>query len=446
MGGYYDIKIIEINRAEASVKMRIRMFNYDAGKIYDSVGFGLQLLENGKWKGSLIGEEISFEDLLDPEWCQKYANGFVKSVEKVEQSSDPPIAILTIYCTDSAWTSHLLVGEEWESYAYEVAQKYDACEPILYQKVEGSNADSDESIGWMPVPSFLYAQGTHRLPNVVLIPKFTESSYYIKDTLRFTQENQHELLKLHGKYIKDLKTKHAGIFTWNDSAERYEIQFIGRGTRNGDYYGKYGSFEFPEEVGLFALKPNFKRHHPFLTYFELFKMTNPVIKSAQRTRNSVALEVTGIYDIDKLELNKAKILKLLNSNFIDTYGYVGETDSEFPLSRLLKYFAQKDSQNDLDIVLPKVANGIILDYSYEYPSKLLEDYDSMDFKSLVAYFEKEQWPCFKFNIELSDEVFGVQLEKAIQTVRPIVLNFVSSDIEHWEQPILWKDYQHLVDQ
>ena len=68
----------------------------------------------------------------------------------------------------------------------------------------------------------------------------------------------------------------------------------------------------------------------------------------------------------------------------------------------------------------------------------------MDTDSLVVYFENEQWPNFKFHIELSDEVFGAQLEKVTQTVRPIVLTYVSDDIENREQAILWKDYQYLV--
>ncbi|GEM_PF-3894064 len=60
MAGYYIVKIIKINRAEASVKMHVRMFNPDGWKIHDSVGFGLQLLNNGKWKGALINKEISY--------------------------------------------------------------------------------------------------------------------------------------------------------------------------------------------------------------------------------------------------------------------------------------------------------------------------------------------------------------------------------------------------
>jgi len=174
MAGYYDVKILEINQAEASVKMHIKMFNPDGSRIYESVGFGLHLLNNGKWKNSLIGQEISFEDLLDVDWCQKYANGFVKSVEKVDQSSDPPVAIVTIYCTDAAWLSHLSEGEEWESYAFEVARQYDACEPILYNPEAGKpDPDFDESTGWIPIPSFLFDQGSYRLPKVVYLPKFT---------------------------------------------------------------------------------------------------------------------------------------------------------------------------------------------------------------------------------------------------------------------------------
>jgi len=442
MGGYYDIKILAINRAEASVKMHIRMFNPDGSKIYDSVGFGLQLLENGRWKGSLIGKEISFEDLLDENWCQKYANGFVKSVEKVEQSSDPPIAILTIYCTDAAWLSHLSEGEEWESAAYEVARQYDPCEPILYQKIEHSNPDFDESIGWMPVPSFLFEQGSYRLPNVVFLPKFTESSYFIKNTIRYEQDDHLELLNLHGKYVKDLKNNEAGIFVWNDVMKRYAIYSIGRNSRGGSYYSS--SSRSIEEIGFFALKPNFKRRMHLVSYSDLFRSVDPVIKSVQKAEKSITLEVTGIYDIDKLELNKAKVLKLICNNFVENYGYDTAMDSEFPLSKLIAYFAQKE-ENSATGILPQIADGIVLNYSYEYPDEYVEDFDSMDTESLVDYFENERWPRFKFHIELSDEVFGQQLDRVTQKVTPISLCCFSDDIKHWEEPILWREYQELME-
>ncbi|MEN0049401.1 MAG: hypothetical protein AAF806_20240 [Bacteroidota bacterium] len=446
--GYYKVKILEINQAEISVKMHVKMFNPDAGRIYDSVGFGLHLLNNGKWGNSLISEEISFEDFLDAEWCQKYANGFVKSVTKVSKSSDPPTAILTVYCTDIAWLSHLSVGEEWESYAYEVARQYDICEPILYNpNMENYSDDFDESVGWMPVPSFLFAQNSYPLPNVVFLPKFTESSYFVKDTIRYTKENHHELLKLHGKYIKDLRSKDAGILVCNEDAKRYEIHSISNDFRGGNSYEEGFRVAFPEEVGLLELKPNFKRRTPLLSYVELFRWTRPVIKSVQRQGTSITLEVTGIYDIDELKLNKARVLKLICNNFVDTYNYIGEKDSNFPLSKLLKYFAQKEKNYyDARGILPKVADGIILSYSYEYPDQLIEDYDSMERDSLIEYFEKEQWPNFKFHIELSDEIFGEQLDHVTQSVTPITLNYVSGDVEHWEQAILWKDYQHLVEQ
>ncbi|MFK7934817.1 MAG: hypothetical protein AB8G22_15015 [Saprospiraceae bacterium] len=461
MPGYYIVKILKINPVEASVKLHIRMFNPDGARIYGSVGFGLQLLDNGKWKGSLIGNEISFDDFTEPAWCQQYANGFVRRVEKIEgdpvvppendnDKSDPdyypvdplPTATMTIFVSDAAWLAHLTEGDEWESYAYEVARQYDACEPILYQEVQADGTVStDLSEGWMPLPSFLFPQGSYRLPNVVYFPKYTLSSYTVGETMAYSADDPDALLALHGKYVKDVEHDSTGIFVWNDIDKIYTIFSISRGSRGGH---RYNYPDRIEKIGQLILKPNYQRCAKWMNHYDIFRHANPVIKSVQRVGTSVTLEVTGIFDIDNLELNKARVLKLICNNFVETYNYDNEKDGDLPLSKLLKYFSKKEDSYPRDM-LAKIADGIILKYSYKYPDAYIEDFESMDFAEIVDYFEKEQWPCFTFQIELSDAAFGLQLERVTDSVVPIELAYVGTEIEDWGKPILWKDYQELVD-
>ena len=217
MPAYYKIKVVEIDKDEAMVKMHLKVINPDTMKIYNTIGFGLQLLYNFKWEGFPIATEIDSEDLSNPEWCTKYANGFVKSVEISERTKpripfaindyeDPfwqspelwPEAVLKVYCTDPAWLAHITVNEEWESYAYDVSRSYDDHEPILLNKNASEKAiSSPDSFGWMPIPSFLFSQGSYRLPSVVLFPKFTESSYVVEKIRDFSKEDHETVLSLH---------------------------------------------------------------------------------------------------------------------------------------------------------------------------------------------------------------------------------------------------------
>lgn len=77
ISGYYMVKVLEINEDEASVKLNVRMFNPDGGRIYKSVGFGLVLLDNGKMETSLISEQLNRDDMYSPRWASQYANDFV---------------------------------------------------------------------------------------------------------------------------------------------------------------------------------------------------------------------------------------------------------------------------------------------------------------------------------------------------------------------------------
>jgi len=159
----------------------------------------------------------------------------------------------------------------------------------------------------------------------------------------------------------------------------------------------------------------------------------------------LTLEVIGTYNMNRLDLNKAQILQLISNNFPDTYEDFEQADLDSPLLKLLYYFFQKEEGYFKEEAILKVADGIILNYTYEKPDGQLKDFDAMDFDSLVQYFEQEQWPCFKFKIELSDELFGLQLDQMMKEMTiSYSLGFGGRNIEVCDQPILWKDYKDMV--
>lgn len=454
--GYYEVKVLEINRDEASVKMHVRMFNPDGGKIYDSVGFGLQLLDNGKLKTSLLAKEVDItSDLNDSDWARKYSGGFVKKVikedlEKITGSENPdsgplPVALITIYCTDQAWIDHLTVGEVWESYAYEVSRYYDECDPILYDAENNEAFDSaDLSEFWMPVPSLLFEQDFYKLPNTVYIPKYTKSSYVVDTVIEFSGDYVDMARKYHGQYVMDMDKNQTGILVWSGG---HKYACISEANGNRRYYYR----ERPlSRIGFLLPRKNFDRQVIRTNYTSLFEAARPVVKSVSPDGKRITLEVAGIVDLDDLRLTKSKILKILCYEFVHSYG---QDDTEFPLSKLLKYVAKQKTEIDPrgqdytfmpEDVVADVADGIILDFEVDVPERTLENFDSMDYDALVDYFENDEWPCHVFRIFISDEAFGIQVDKVVHKNIPMTLFSVGGDDRRWDKPILWSDYEPLI--
>ncbi len=442
-GGYYTVKVLEINEAETSVIFRIHMFNPDGTRIYESVGFGLQMLINSEIESSLLASELDMDDLCDPDWARRYANGFVKSVTKEPIGTEGTDALLTVYCTDKAWLSHLSVGEEWESAAYEVSRSYDPCEPIMFGVKKSNSTDSfDFAEYWMPVPSFLFSQSSHRLPNVVYIPRYTGSSYMVSEVMELSGEDQTPLKELHGKFVKVLDDNEAGLLVWNGGKNHVSTFSIGDGYRGRNNY----SLGRPIiKIGLLSPKSHYNRQNVRTSYARIFSGCDPMIKSAKRMGKEITLEVAGIVDVDELRLTKGSILKMICNNYVKSANTVSEIDSEFPLSKLLRYFADKKGDYyDPDNVLNDIADGVIVSYQVDDPENSLENFDALDHDSLVDYFKNENWPCHIFHIVISDEAFGLQVDEITKVNETISLIGTGGEVMKWDRPILWKDYRDLI--
>jgi len=461
MPAYYKAKVLNINKAEASTTIHLQVISPDSMQIYDSVGFGLHLLDNYKWKGNPIADEITYEELTSTEWCTQYANGFVKKVEIIEhlrpislkvlysyKEGHPffkskelwPEAIVKVHCTDAAWLAHLNENEEWESYAWDVSRHYNSCDPILAGQEADGDTFLDWSEGWMPIPSFLFDQGKHKLPSVLFFPKFTESSYDVVNITDYSNLDHQSLIKLHGKFVKHVDDNYSGIFVWNDVLQEYKIYSISS-TSTG--MRSYSQNQRIGKIGLLSQKKSFKRRTKNVDYSGIFRRAKPSIKSVVRDGKLLTIELTGIYDIDNLGLNKTRILKMICNNFVETYEYEVELDTDFPLSQMIKYLSRKEDKG-IKQVLVEIADKIIVKYSYEYPDNYVKDYDEMDFESLLDYFGSESWPCFKFYIELSDEAFGLQVDQKENYGMLLQLNYLSDPIEHDGEVILWSDYRDKV--
>lgn len=463
MSSLYKVKILGIDKENASVTLRVKVIHPDAMRIHKTAGFALMLIDNFKWKGFPIADEISFEEAIDSTWSRKYAKGFIKAVSVAEQiSTIPPDLfednnhhfyktpelwpeeILEITCTDVAWLAHLSQHEEWESTAFNVARSYDACAPIIYESALNKKEDkADQTSAWMPIPSFLFDEGSFFLPKVLNFPKYTASSYVIKEVIDCSTKEHNTVLELHGKYVKHMDSDNSGIFVYNNLLREYRIYSR---ERNSSGIRSYQTLSDIGKVGLLELKQNYNRHSTLMNYSDLFRQAQPSIKAVQKEGNKISLELIGVYDIDIYVLNKLKVLKMICNNFVETYGYKVELDSQFPLSKLLRFFIKiKEDIYYPKQVLPLIADGIILDYSIEYPANHIEDCDEMDRESLISYFENEQWPCFKIHITLSDEAFGLQLDHVAESRMLIQLNYLSDDIKEITNPILWSDFEVLVD-
>lgn len=464
MSTLYNIKAIKIDNEKAYADFNIKVVHPDAMTIHETAGFGLHVINNVNWKASPISNEISNEDLGDANWCSKYAHGFIKKVEIVETLFEQPEgskyphdreynhpfwqsphewpeAILRISATDPAWLEHIKEGDEWDSAAYNPSRYYDACKPIKCSHGDmPQETKANESSGWIPFPSFLINQGTFHLPKALSFPAYTESAYELEEVIDIKWDDPEQVMKFQGQYVHVLDEDQSGFLVWNDVLNVSVLSSFGRsssGTRQLSYYGTLG------KVARWRLKDKYPRKIKWMGPWDILKHSKPVLEEVEADKKKITLHLSGVYDIDELALDKARVLKMICNNYVETFDYETELECEFPLSKVLKFFADiKENISYPSQVIPLIADGIILDYKVEYPDRMFPDFDELSETELIEFYEN--WPCFKIHILLSDEIFGLQLTEAIKMKSRIVLTFMNGSIKKIDKPLLWRDFRSLV--
>jgi hypothetical protein len=247
-------------------------------------------------------------------------------------------------------------------------------------------------------------------------------------------------MKFHGHYVHAIDDDISGILVWNDVQNIFVLNSFGRttsGERNYSHTRELG------KIATLRLKPNYQRKAKWMGPWELLKHGLPVIDKVIVGGKEVTLHLIGIYDIDDLKIDKAKVLKMICNNYVETFNYVTELESEYPLSKVLKFFV--DIKEDIHYpsqVIPLVADGIVLNYKIEYPDRYFPDFDELEEKELVSFYEN--WPCFKIHITLSDEAFGLQLNEAVKSKMKLQLRYMQEPIKQTSEPLMWSDFSGLV--
>lgn len=152
MPALYRIRVKEIDREKAFIILNVKTINLDANELSSrsvrNTGFVLALLDNIKLENTPIREYISYEEMYDAAWQQKYAKAYIQEfkIKDVWMPIDDEImktynetpelwqeANVEITCTDPAWIKHLNLEDSWESYAFLVTQTFDDCSPMKYE-------------------------------------------------------------------------------------------------------------------------------------------------------------------------------------------------------------------------------------------------------------------------------------------------------------------------
>lgn len=175
----YKVKVVE--KQDRTTKLRVEVVHPDSNYLSDNESFALMILhESTRDTKAPLAQEISFDDTMDRGWLGLYTRGFIERVEsKVESGSsegqtpaDWIKGTLTITVTDPAWISHLVVGAEFDSRAFDMTSDFEACAPIRPGQLD-PNAPVPEA--FIAVPGSLWDDA--KLPKVVRIAAYSSSGY-----------------------------------------------------------------------------------------------------------------------------------------------------------------------------------------------------------------------------------------------------------------------------
>ncbi|MDP1915476.1 MAG: pentapeptide repeat-containing protein [Myxococcales bacterium] len=251
----YRVKVAA--KQDRTVTLRIEVVHPDSNNLSDNESFALMLLREGLPSGAdaPLAQEVSFADTLDRGWLGLYTRGFIERVEsKIESGSsegqskeDWIKGTLTVTVTDPAWISHLAVGAEFDSRAFDVAWDFSDCAPIHPGQVD-PNAAMPEA--FISVPGALW-DADPPLPTVVRAAAYSSSAYRAP-ALRKGSFTAADLKDLDGQVV--LKQGE-----YDSSFELATLQLAGDSVRlfsvSEGGWGSSGSTPFEGSIGRAELIP-----------------------------------------------------------------------------------------------------------------------------------------------------------------------------------------------
>lgn len=285
----YRIRVA--GKQDRTVTLRVEVVHPDSNYLSDNASFALMLLHEGTrgTQNAPLAKEISFEDTLDRGWLQLYTRGFIERVEMKVESGSPDgqtqadwlKGTVTITATDPAWISHLAVGAEFDSSAFDEASEFDQCAPI-----RPGQADPNA-----PVPAaFIAAPGAlwenSGLPAVVRVAAYSASAYRSPKLRKGTfqaadlKDLDGQVVVYQGPYDESLQ-----VGTLSLQGDSIRLFTAGKGS-----YGSSGSTPFEGTIGLAELIPG-KRLGSKLKVSSLLRNLKPELRSAAVEGDSAAFRI-----------------------------------------------------------------------------------------------------------------------------------------------------------
>lgn len=284
-------RVTVAKKQDRTATLRLEVVHPDSNYFSDNESFALMLLHEGTRDTSNppLASELSFDDLLDRGFMQKYTRGFVERVEKTIESGSSEgqtkaewlKGTLAITVTDPVWISHLAVGAAFDSRAYEVAFELDDCPAIRPGQVD-PNAK--------PPPAFIAAPGAlwegSGLPAVVRVAAYSASAYRSPKLRKGTfqaadlKDLDGQVVVYQGEYDQSLQV---GTLTLQD--ETIRIHYASDGGSGGS-----STSSFEGSIGLAELIPG-KRLGTRLKASSFLRSLKPELRSASIEGDSATFRI-----------------------------------------------------------------------------------------------------------------------------------------------------------
>ncbi|TVQ92155.1 MAG: hypothetical protein EA397_07285 [Deltaproteobacteria bacterium] len=312
----YRVKVSEIQTN--IVSLLVEVVHPDSNYVSENPGFALMLLHEGARDDgeAALNAELSFDDLMDRSWVEKYAKGFIEMVSTsvVAGSSDGEgpedwiKAKVEITVTDPAWIEHFNLGQSFDSRAYDLGYAFQDHPPIHPGQID-PNAPVPEA--FVALPGALF--GVPDVPTVIRAAAYSGSSYRCVDEREGTFKPE-ELQDLDGRVVL-----YQG--KWDSSMQPGFLYIAGENiyllTASNGSHGSSSSKQFEGKIGLAELIPG-KRLGAKLKVGDMIRRMQPRILratvEADVARFTISLPPGGpkLVDLDAEQLPAAGFLLLMS--------------------------------------------------------------------------------------------------------------------------------------
>jgi hypothetical protein len=448
----YTVKVIDKIDKE-TVDLELQVTSVDSMIIEELPGFALMLLREYSSPKNLLVEEMSLDSLMDKNWAQKNARGYIVRAELVKEENKPLREILNdrdfkhpyykdpskwlkgvlrIKATHSAWIQHLEIGNSWNSTAFDPVGKNSYCnrKPITPSTQETSLAsiDIDYSQGFFPVNRYiLYASCKHIASNIpIMFPRYSEESYQTVDTIKKEDAiTKEKLEKWIGKPVK-LKNRF-----------HIDMGILAAGEREGLILGSRTGYsgireEELEWIGLAVLNSKKRKHNAVCLSYEKLVATTPVVTSIEVKNTTVIFTIVSFHSE--------------NIPVISSHAYYIDfiSDSSFARNNELRSIMDKlkadKNINETSELNKVVANAFILGSHIKRTKegKYLND-ESLSWEERISIIQKENYPTWQLTIEVSDPCWIKHLAQNSDPNYLITYSNHQWDTEPWEGAALTEE-------